>query len=89
MKDGGRLTDSAHKNIKRPALDIRRTTKVDQLDIALTIKHHILVFDVSMHDLRFGMQMMNRLGNLYENLPALLLFHVDPKLNVVEEIHAR
>lgn len=32
-----RLTDSAYKDVKRPTLDICRTSKIDQLDVAVAI----------------------------------------------------
>ena len=32
--------------------------------------------------------MVHSLGNLNKDLLALLLFHVDPELNVIKQIHA-
>ena len=82
-------TDRADENIKRPTLDVRCAAEVDQLDVAFSIQNDVFVLDVSVDHLGFGVQMMHCLGNLDKDLPALLLLHIDPKLNVVEQIHAR
>ena len=48
------LTDGPDKDIKRPALDVCRTTEVDKLYVVLAVKDNVLIFDVSMHDEGFG-----------------------------------
>jgi hypothetical protein len=54
-EDGSRgQTNSAYKDVKRPALDVRCTSKVDELDVALAIQYHVFIFNVAMHDLGFG-----------------------------------
>jgi hypothetical protein len=81
------LTNCAHKHIKRPALDICRAPEVDELDVAFAIQYHILILDVTMHDLGLCVQVMDGLGDLNKDLSTLLLFHVHPELDVVEKIH--
>lgn len=82
-------TNRANEDVERSALDVRRATEVDELDITITIQDYVLILDVAVHDLGFGVQEVHCLGDLDKNLAALFLFHVDAELNVVEQIHAR
>ena len=83
------LTDCPNEDIKGPVFYVRCTSEVDQFDLAFTVEHNILVFDVSVHNLRSRMQVMDCIDNLPEDVLAFRLFHIRSELDVVEQIHAR
>ena len=51
---GGRLTDGAYKDVKGPALDVGGAPEIDEFDAALAVQDDVLVLDVAVHDLGFG-----------------------------------
>jgi hypothetical protein len=82
-----RRTNSAYKDVKGSALDVRGASKVDELDVAFTVENNVLILDVPVYNLCFGVQVMYRFCHLYKDLAALLLFHVDAQLDIVEKVH--
>ena len=82
-------TNGTNKDIKGSRLDVRSTSKIDKLDSTFAIENHVFVLDVAMNDSGFVVQMVNGTGNLDEDLPTFLLFHIDSELNVVKQVHAR
>lgn len=82
-------TNRTNEDVKRSTLDVRRAAEVDEFYVTITIEDYVLILDVAMHDLGFGVQEVHCLSNLDENLAALFLFHVDAELDVVEQVHAR
>jgi hypothetical protein len=83
------LTDCPNKDIKGAVFNVRRTSEVDQFDLAFPVEHNILVFDVSVHNQRSCMQVMDCIDNLPEDVFTFPLFHIRSELDVVEQIHAR
>ena len=83
------LTNCTDKDIERPTLNVGRTTKVDEFDDAFTIQDYVLVLDVSVNYSCFGVQVVQRPGNLDEDAPAFVFFHVCSQLDVIEQVHTR
>jgi hypothetical protein len=85
--EGIQLTNGAHKDLKRPTLDICSTSKIDELDIPVSIEDHILVLDISVYNSTVFMQMPDGLDDLAEDAPYFFFFHIGSELDVVEEVH--
>jgi hypothetical protein len=83
------LTNRPNENLKGTVLDVRSASKVDQFDLALAVENNILVLDVSVHNEGFGMEVVDGVDNLSEDVFAFGLVHIRSQLNVVEQIHAR
>lgn len=82
------LTQRAHKHIEGAIFDVRGTAEVDQLHATFSVKYDILVLDIAVNDARLDMKMVHSVNHLAEDVFAFHLFHIRPKLNVVEKIHA-
>jgi hypothetical protein len=42
------LTNGAHENVKRAALDVRSASEVDQLDVTLSVQNDVFVLNITM-----------------------------------------
>lgn len=70
-------------------LDVRSATEIDELDITISVKNDILIFDVAVHNQSPRMEMMQCIRDLKEDISALNFIHCRFHLNVIEKIHAR